>query len=219
MIGLEGVWSSGARVGGQVLPVTLGSVESTGIARGFAAVDAMVKKASVDLLDARAVCPGKFFILIAGDVAAVEESVIQGRDTMGDELTGSFIIPNLHPEVLPAVRKSQLGLWFGSAGGEELSGASDAFPEALGVVETFSAASAVFGADASRKSADVGLKGIFLLNGLGGKAYYCLSGTVTDVETAVEAGCDAVESRDIAGRVIIPRVDREVISFFQRGKG
>ena len=214
MIGLEGAWSGGSGV----LPVTLGSLESTGIARGFAAADAMVKKAAVELLEAGAVCPGKFFILIAGDVAEVEESVAEGRESMNDELTGSFIIPNLHPDILPAVRKSLRGVWLSETGDKELSGPFDTFPEAFGVVETFSAASAIYGADASRKSADAGLNGIFLLNGLGGKAYYCLSGTVTDVETAVEAGCAAVEERDIAGRVVIPRIHSEFVSFFRRGE-
>lgn len=177
--------------------VTLGSVELTSIATGFAAVDIMVKKAPVSIIDARAVCPGKFFILVTGDVASVEDSVEAGREQAGGSLTGSFVIPNLSTSVLPAINRAA-----------EISA-----EEALGVVETFSAASAVYAADASVKAAEVRLGSLNLVNGLGGKSYYLIVGKVTDVETGVAAGCKAVEPRDVADSVVIANFHPDLIGF------
>ncbi|MCG8477679.1 MAG: BMC domain-containing protein, partial [Spirochaetales bacterium] len=67
-------------------PETLGALELTGIARGYAAVDTMLKRAPVRLIDARAYCPGKFLIVISGDVASVEEALATGCDHAGDAL-------------------------------------------------------------------------------------------------------------------------------------
>jgi hypothetical protein len=61
--------------------VTLGSLELTSIALGFSAADAMVKAAGVEMIDARAVCPGKFFILICGTVADTEASIEAGIES------------------------------------------------------------------------------------------------------------------------------------------
>jgi microcompartment protein CcmL/EutN len=185
--------------------VTLGSLELTSIALGFSAADAMVKAAGVEMIDARAVCPGKFFILVCGTVADTEEAVAAGTELAGKSLTGSFLIPNLSPSVLPAVNRY--------AGRRE----SPLESPAVGVVETFSAASAIYAADASVKGAEAALESINLLNGLGGKSYYLLVGEITDVEAGLESGCAAVDERDIVHTVIIPRVDPAILPFFPGG--
>ena len=46
----------------------IGLIETTSIARGMVVCDAMVKRAAADVLDAFTVTPGKFVILIAGEV-------------------------------------------------------------------------------------------------------------------------------------------------------
>ena len=189
--------------------VTLGSLELTSIALGFSAADAMVKAAQVEVIDARAVCPGKFFILVCGTVADTSESVEAGITAAGKSLTGSFVIPNLSPTVLPAVNRYARGL----EAPEMISG-NDV---ALGVVETFSAASAIYAADASVKGAEAALESINLVNGLGGKSYYLLVGEITDVEAGIEAGSTAVDERDIVSTVIIPRIDPAILPFFPGG--
>ena len=50
----------------------IGLIETISIAGGIEAADAMVKKASVKLFLARPICPGKFIVLIGGDVEAVK---------------------------------------------------------------------------------------------------------------------------------------------------
>ena len=60
--------------------------------------------------------------------------------------------------------------------------------EALGIVESFSVASLIEGADAAVKAANVQLIEIRLAMALGGKAFVTLTGNVAAVQSAVDAG-------------------------------
>ena len=51
--------------------ISLGLLETNSIARGVEAGDAMLKAADVTLIKAGPVCPGKYTVLIYGEVAAV----------------------------------------------------------------------------------------------------------------------------------------------------
>ena len=56
----------------------LGIIELTSIARGVLVADAMVKKAPVRILQSHPISPGKHIIVIAGEVAEVDESMQAG---------------------------------------------------------------------------------------------------------------------------------------------
>ena len=51
---------------------TIGFLELNSIAKGVEAADAILKAAETELLFARAGCPGKYYILFTGEVAAVK---------------------------------------------------------------------------------------------------------------------------------------------------
>ena len=53
----------------------LAHLELDGVATGLRALDTLVKRAPVDVLEANLVEPGKYLILLAGGVAEVEECV------------------------------------------------------------------------------------------------------------------------------------------------
>ena len=53
----------------------LALVEIDSVARGLSALDALVKKAPVEVLEANLIEPGRFLILFAGGVAEVDESL------------------------------------------------------------------------------------------------------------------------------------------------
>jgi microcompartment protein CcmL/EutN len=79
--------------------------------------------------------------------------------------------------------------------------------DALGVIETLSAAAAIVAADRAAKTAEVTLRDIRLANGLGGKGYVFLTGDVGDVQAAVEAGREEARGRGLLVRsVVIPRL-------------
>src|SRR3989339_1308144 len=123
------------------MEAAIGLIELTSSTKGFETCDAMLKAAGVELVEAHPVCPGKYFILITGPLASVEESVGKGIEIAGDYLVDRLLIPNVHPGVVPAIRAtSQV---------EKL--------EALGSLETFSVATCITAADAAAKSASVEL--------------------------------------------------------------
>lgn len=176
---------------------TLGAIELTSIARGYSVVDRMLKKAPITVHDARAYCPGKFFIVVSGDVASVEEAIAIGAEEAKGALFGTLLIPNLSPTVIPAINRVV----------QPTPG------ETIGVIESFSAVSIVDAADTAVKSADVAIESINLLQGIGGKAYALFSGELTDVTAAVEAAEGRIPTDMFVESQVISQISAEVIPF------
>ena len=173
----------------------IGMLEFNSIAAGIEASDQMSKTAQVAPIFYKTICPGKFLAGIHGDVAAVNASIEAGRTVHPDAVVDWFVIPNIHPDVIRAL-----------AGGGILEQR-----EALGIIETFSAASIVDAADAAVKAADVYLLDVRTALGLGGKGYALIGGDVAAVEAAVRAGATkASENGLLVGTVVIPSPHKDV---------
>ena len=67
------------------------------------AADAMVKKAPVRALVAGSVHPGKYLVLVDGDVASVEESLAAGVEAGAPALIDRLFLPDIHPAVGNAI--------------------------------------------------------------------------------------------------------------------
>ena len=171
--------------------VAIAAIETSSIAQGTVVGDAMVKQAEVTLIQACALSPGKYWVLIGGEVGPVRTSHGRGVEVAADTLLDSLFIPQLHAMVLPA-----------------LQGAVPARDEdALGVIETLTAASAIVAADRAAKTAAVTLRDVRLANGLGGKGFVFLTGEVGDVQSAVEAGrAEALQKGLLVRSVVVPRL-------------
>lgn len=156
----------------------IGFLELNSIARGIASADAMIKAAGIELLWARPNCPGKFTVLVTGDVSAVDAALSAGADSGGGAVLEQLLIARIHPQVVRAIQASVPPPGHG----------------ALGVVEFFSVTGAIFAADAAVKAADVELLDVRLGTGLGGKSFVILTGETAAVSQAVEAG--ASEGRE-----------------------
>jgi microcompartment protein CcmL/EutN len=176
---------------------SIGLIELTSIAAGFETCDAMLKAAGVDLVLSRSICSGKYMVMVRGDVAAVGASVAAGIAAARFAVIDSFVIPNLHESVFPALS--------GSNKVETL--------EALGIVESFSVAALIEGADAAVKAANVELIEIRLAMALGGKAFVTLTGDVAAVQSAVEAGARVVAEKGmLVNKVVIPHPRPELLN-------
>ena len=175
----------------------IGLIELSSIATGFLVADTMLKTASVDLLLNRTICSGKYLVLVGGDVAAVQASVAAGMAAGEGAVIDSCTIPNIDASLFPAVS------------GTAIHQASSY--EALGVIESFSVAALIEGADAAVKAANVRLLEIRVAMALGGKAFVKLTGNVAAVEAAVAAGAARVAERGVlVNRVVIPAPVKEV---------
>lgn len=167
----------------------IGFLELSSIARGVASADAMIKAASVTLLWARPTCPGKFTILVAGDVSAVDASLEAGAETGGGPVIEKLLIARLHPQVVQAIQQSLPAPSHG----------------ALGIIEFFSITGAILAADTAVKTAAVDLLDIRLGTGLGGKSFVALTGETAAVAQAVEAGAVSGSERgSLVDKVVIP---------------
>jgi microcompartment protein CcmL/EutN len=173
----------------------LALIDFESIAAGIEAADAMVKRAQIDVIKAGTVQPGRYLVMIGGSVGDVEESLSAGLDVGKDAVLDHVYLPYVHPEVVSAI------------GGNRQPDVRDA----LGVVETVSAASVIRAADAGVKGADVHLVEVRLADGLGGKGIVMYSGLVADVEAAVEIGVDALGRPELLVRkVVIAQLDRSI---------
>ena len=85
----------------------IGILELTSIAKGMEAGDAMLKSANVDLLVSKTICPGKFLLMLGGDVGAVQQAIETGNALAGEMLVDCLVLPNIHASVLPAI--SEIG--------------------------------------------------------------------------------------------------------------
>jgi microcompartment protein CcmL/EutN len=173
----------------------LALIEFNSIAIGIQAGDAMVKKAPIASIKAGTVQPGKYLVLVTGEVAEVDESLQAGKEWGGESVIDTVFLPNVHPAVVQAI------------GGERV----ERVGVALGVIETSDVAATIQAADAGVKGAEVTLREIRLADGLGGKAFCLFQGEVQDVEAAVEIGVGALpEPGVLVSQVVIPQLHPEM---------
>ena len=169
---------------------SIGIIELSSVAAGFGVADAMLKAANVRIVLSRSICSGKYMVVICGAVDSVESAVAAGSVAAAGFLIAQFVFPNLHPDVVAAIGRSQVP----EPGG------------ALGILESFSVSSLLEGADAAVKAGNVQLLEIRLAMALGGKAFCTMNGDVAAVQAAVDAGGQAIaHSGMLVNAVVIPR--------------
>ena len=173
----------------------IGFLETSSIARGIDATDAMMKMADVELLMTTIVPRGKYLIMIGGRVADVEQSMRAGRESAAGTVVDEFLIQNAHPQLAAAIK--------GRVKVRELG--------AIGVIETREVASAIYAGDAAAKAAAVTL--IEARNQPGAKGLVVLTGDVGAVRAAVAAGVATVKKDGmLVAEVVIPRAHEALLA-------
>ncbi len=173
----------------------IGMVEYTTVSSGMQAADLIVKTASVEILEASTVCPGKYMVIFAGDLSAVNAALDSCKTNYPARLIDSFVLGNPHKDVLPAI-----------CGATEVSDV-----EALGVFETYSAASAVVAADSTVKTSMVRLIEIRLARGMCGKSYVLITGSVAAVTAAIERAKERTKDNGMyLDCAVIPRPSKDL---------
>lgn len=175
----------------------IGFLELNSIAKGIEAADFILKTANVRVLSAKAGCPGKYYILFTGDVAAVKASLEAGQRTGGGHVVDECVIPRVHPQVIKAINMT-------------------AIPEryqAIGVMEFYSVTASVYAADAAVKAADVDLVDVRLGTGIGGKSFVVLTGEVAAVSESIKCGVNTPNAEGmVISHVVIPSPHPDLLS-------
>lgn len=148
----------------------LGMIEFKTVSSGITVADKMVKTAHVEMIEGQTVCPGKYIALFQGELSAVQAAVdiAQNHDTA--HLISTFVLGNPHGDIFPAI--------YGTTRVEQV--------QALGILETYDAASVIVAADLAAKTALVHLIELRIAKGMCGKSYMMLTGSVSAVQAAIE---------------------------------
>lgn len=147
----------------------IGVIEYKTVSTGVFAADLMVKTADVKIIESQTVCPGKYMIIITGELSAVNSAIDKAKKQCENQLISSFVLGNPHNSIFPAI--------YGASDIEEIS--------SLGILETYDIASMLVAADEAAKTAIVQIIEIRLARGMCGKSYMFLSGEISAVETAI----------------------------------
>jgi len=173
-------------------------VEVISVAKGIEVSDAMLKAADVEVLMSSSTCPGKYIVLVRGEVAAVSSSVEAGKKIAADTLIDDMVIANVHPQIFPAMSATT---------------AIDNI-KAIGMIETYSVASCILAADQAVKSADVTLIELRLARALCGKSFVLMTGEVAAVKSAIDAGINRVKGQGLVmSSTVIPSPHKDLLQF------
>ncbi len=153
---------------------SIGVIELKSIPKGVEAADAALKSAGVEMVTARPSCPGKYEIILTGSISNVTAAVNHVTAKFDGYVIDSSVMGRIDEQVIEALFGTQTGIRQGS----------------LGLIETFSAASAIRAADIAVKTARVEIYDLRVSRGMGGKGVVMLTGDVGDVTAAVEAGAE-----------------------------
>ena len=169
----------------------IGLLEFATVPAGIEATDALLWEATVDLLFASPVQPGKYLLLVSGSVEDVRSALRRGEEIGGQDVIDRLHIPAVHEQVEQALRRRD--------------GYIEGKLDAVGIIETTTVAAAILAADRALKKAAVDLFDLRIANGLGGKSFLSLVGEVSDVRAAVaEAATRAAEAGRLSRDVVIP---------------
>ena len=158
-----------------------------------------MKAANTTLIIARTVCSGKYLIVFSGKVGDVESAMETALAVGGTSVIDKLVVANVHPALFPAMAQSV------ALSPEEIG--------ALGIVETFSASSAMVAADVAAKAASVTIFRLSLAMAMGGKGLLMMTGGVADVEAAVNAAAEAVKAHGLlVSTTVIPRPSKELFT-------
>lgn len=150
----------------------IGVIELKSIPKGIEAADAALKSAGVDMVSAHPACPGKYEIILSGTISNVSAAVNHVNARFDGFVIDSSVIGRIDEQVISALFGTQVATPNGS----------------LGIIETYSAATAIKAADIAIKTARVSIYDLRVSRGMGGKGIVMLTGDIGDVTAATEAG-------------------------------
>lgn len=173
----------------------IGMVELQTVSSGIQSADMMLKTAEVDVVESQPVCPGKYIVIITGDLSAVKAAVDSVKARFEHHLMGSFVLGNPHESLFPAL--------YGATKVENV--------KALGILETFNAADIISAADAAAKTSLVDLIELRVARGMCGKSYMLITGDVAAVTAAIDRARQEVSNDGmLLDSSVIPNPDKRL---------
>lgn len=158
----------------------IGIVEFRSIAIGIAAVDIIVKASEVSIVDAKSICPGKYYILFSGGVSEVKNSYDKILFESENFIIDAITIANIYPQVISALTQTTVIEDF----------------KAIGIIETLTSPSIFYAADRAVKASDADLVEVRIARAIGGKNTCIINGDISSVKESVMAGIKYAQEKD-----------------------
>jgi microcompartment protein CcmL/EutN len=151
---------------------SIGIIEFRSIAIGIGAVDTIVKASDVGIMDAKTICPGKYYIIFTGSVSAVKSSMGCVMEENEKFIIDQAELSNVYPEIFSALSAtSQISQL-----------------RSIGIIETLTSPSILVAADSAVKATSVEIIEIRIARALGGKNICIITGDVSSVSESVRVG-------------------------------
>ncbi len=175
---------------------SIGAIEFKSIAKGIEVSNEMVKKHIVEVLYLKSICPGKFLVIVSGDVADVNNCIDCGMSLSEGFVVDSFVINSVHNQIIDGLKHRY---------------ESHTNIKSVLLVETNRVCAGIKMLDKTLKSANVNLAMLQLSFTIAGKLVYMVSGDIGSLESAIEQSEIIVDEKNIVYHCIIPSIDEEII--------
>ncbi|MBE6624850.1 MAG: BMC domain-containing protein [Ruminococcaceae bacterium] len=173
----------------------IGVIELKSIPKGVEAADSALKSAGIEMVSSHPSCPGKYEIVLTGAISDVTVAVEHVKSRFDGYVIDASVMGRIDEQVIRALFGTQVGSRSGS----------------LGLIETFSAPSAIKAADIAVKTSKVEIYDLRVSRGMGGKGVVMITGDVGDVTAAVEAGANYAKSvSTLSSFTVIPAPHEEL---------
>lgn len=179
---------------------SIGSLEFRSISKGIEISNEIVKKANVEIIYFKTICPGKFLVIVTGDEGAVDTAIDYGEMLASNTLVDYFKVHAVTPAIVEAFKNSY---------------SSKQVEGALGIMETYKVCSGIRALDNALKAGDVALIKLHLAFGIGGKLVFIVTGSLSSVEYALGEGKRILCEKEVANTSIVaspsPEMTRHLI--------
>ena len=181
---------------------SIGALEFASISRGMYVADAIVKKAEVEIIYFKTICPGKFLIIVSGDEGEIDTAINFGIEIAGKTLVDSFKVHAVSKVIISGI-KAKL---------EPVTK-----PDAVAIVETRKVCTGIRALDIMLKSADVTLVRIYLAFTIGGKLVFIVNGAVSSIEHGITECKKLLSEAERENIAIIPSPNMDILdNLFKR---
>ncbi len=174
--------------------------EFKSISRGIMVTDSMAKAASINIIQASTLCPGKYIAIVEGEISALSSAESIAEEQGGRHLFSSAIVSGINHKVIQAI------------GGELRSTGSGA----IGIIEGPNMADLISSSDIALNSAQVDFIEYRLARGCGVNSFYIMTGILSALSEAVESASAYLEERgSLLAYRIMPGPDRQVMKWIK----
>lgn len=183
---------------------SIGALEFTSISRGMYIADAIVKKADVEIIYFKTICPGKFLIIVSGDEGEIDTAIDFGISIAGSALFDSFKVHAVSKAIINGIKSKYNPV---------------ERPDAVAVVETRKVCTGIRVLDLMLKAADVTLVRIYLAFTIGGKLVFIVNGPVSSIEHGINECKKLLSKAESENIAVIPSPNIDILDNLLKSKG